>query len=74
MRHIAQKGCSIVLVTHFMEDIIPEIDRVVMVKDGHIFADGSKGELLTSASVSQLFDIEIETEKNGEYYNAIMHY
>ncbi len=40
MRALAQAGKSIVLVTHYPEDIIPEINRVVLVKDGAVFATG----------------------------------
>jgi len=47
LRQVAQQGVGILMVTHHLADILPEIDRVIMMKDGRIFADGPKKELLT---------------------------
>ena len=52
MRDLVERGKSIILVTHYPEDIIPEIERVVMIKEGKLFDDGKKEELLTSARMS----------------------
>lgn len=57
MSQIAQSGRSILLVTHYPEDIIAEMDRVVMIKDGEVFADGSKNELLTPEKFTELFGV-----------------
>lgn len=57
MSDIASSGRSIVLVTHYPEDIVPEIERVLLLKDGEIFADGARENLLTGAVLSDLFDI-----------------
>ena len=46
-RGLAQQGIGLVLITHHLADIIPEIERVVMMRDGRIVADGPKGELPT---------------------------
>ena len=40
MRTLAQEGKTLILVTHYPEDVIPEIGRIVMIKDGLVFADG----------------------------------
>ena len=42
VRNIAQQGTTILLVTHHVDEIIPEIDRVVLLKGGRVAADGSK--------------------------------
>ncbi len=55
LRRLAQQGTGILLITHQVSDIIPEIDRILMMKDGRILADGSKTELLTARSLSDLF-------------------
>src|ERR1700722_17384571 len=47
MRELAQSGIGIVLVTHHLADIIPEIDRVVLMRGGRVEADGPKVLLLT---------------------------
>ena len=60
MRTLAQAGKGIVLVTHYPEDVIPEIKRLVLLKEGRIFADGPKSELLRSGPMSALFDAPLQ--------------
>lgn len=63
MRTLAKAGKGIVLVTHYPEDIIPEIKRVVLLKNGTVFADGSKGRLLTDGVMSELFDVPLHVQR-----------
>ena len=56
------------LVTHYPEDIIPAIDRVLLIKDAEVFADGPKAELLRSDTLSDLFDVPLEVEERGGWY------
>jgi len=68
LRSLADGGRSLVLVTHHVEDIVPQIDRIVMVRDGLIAADGPKGELMTSERLSGLFEVPVTLdERDGEY-------
>jgi iron complex transport system ATP-binding protein len=68
MRKLAQSGVSVLLVTHHLPDIIPEIDRIIALKNGAIFCDGTKNEVLNDLTMSELFDIEVSIEsKNGFY-------
>jgi len=55
MRVLAQQGITLVLVTHHIEEIIPEIERVVLLRDGRVLADGTRAELLRSAPLSAVF-------------------
>ena len=69
MRRLAQQGTGILLITHHLSDILPEIDRVVMMRAGRIVGDGSKAEMLTAYRLRQLFGVEVElTERNGFYH------
>lgn len=69
LRKIAISGVTILMITHQIHDIIPEINRIVMMKNGNLFSDGSKETQLTSAKISQLFGIPITVkEENGYYY------
>ncbi len=68
MRHLAQTGRAIFLITHFPEDIIPEIQRVLLLKDGELFADGPKSELLTTPIMSELFAAPLQVEEHEGYY------
>src|SRR5258707_15416389 len=68
LRKIAQSATSIGLVTHHLPDIIPEINRVILMKNGRVLQDGPKHEILTSAALSEVFVTEAEVvERNGYY-------
>ena len=65
-----RRGTGVVMVTHHLADILPEIDRVVMMRGGRIVADGRKQELLRAARLEELFGVEIElTERHGYWHS-----
>ena len=69
MRAYMQQGRTVILVTHHLHEIPPEIDRVVFLKQGQVVADGSKGDLLTSEQLSSLFETPLHLlERDGWYY------
>jgi iron complex transport system ATP-binding protein len=70
LRGLAQRGVAIVLITHHIADILPEMDRVVMMREGRIVADGVKAELLTAERLSGLFGREIEVIERGGWWSA----
>lgn len=74
MRDLARAGKGIVLVTHYPEDIIPEIERVVMIKDGGIFGDRPKEKALTSECVSELFDVPLRILAQDGYFSLVSEY
>lgn len=68
MRRIVQAGKPLVLVTHYLDDIVPEIERVIALKNGRVFADGAKEEILTDRMMSDLFDLSVfVTHMQGRY-------
>jgi iron complex transport system ATP-binding protein len=60
---------GILLVTHHLSDIIPEIDRVIFLRHGRIFADGPKAELFTRDRLSELFGIRVDMAQRDGYYH-----
>lgn len=69
LRQLAKRGVAIVLITHHVGDILPEIERVVMMRGGRIVADGAKAELLTGEQLSTLFGRSIAlTERDGFWH------
>lgn len=69
LRRIAQSGVSIILVTHHLPEIIPEIQRVILMKDGKVYRDGAKDVILSSESLSELFDMPVELiERDGCFH------
>jgi iron complex transport system ATP-binding protein len=69
VRKLAQSGMGIVLVTHHLSDIVPEIDRVIFMRGGRIAADGPKRELLTASSLKELFGVDVELAERDGYYH-----
>jgi len=69
MRLLAQSGIGIVLVTHDLADIVPEIERVVLMSKGKIAADGRKEEVLRSEQLSDLFGMKVELAQRDGYYH-----
>ena len=69
LHKIANTGTSIIMVTHNITDIIPDITRVILLKNGDVFKDGTKEEVLTSKSLSHLFGIPLEVMKRDGYYH-----
>jgi iron complex transport system ATP-binding protein len=59
MRRLARDGKSLLLVTHTLDDLIPEIDRVVTLRDGRILHDGPTREVLRSGSLGELFGVDV---------------
>jgi iron complex transport system ATP-binding protein len=66
VRALAASGHAIVLVTHDLSEIGSEIERVVLVKDGRVLADGPKEELLTSETMSELYGARVIVAREGE--------
>jgi iron complex transport system ATP-binding protein len=70
LRRLAQQGTGILLITHHIADIPPEIDRILMMREGRIVADGSKSDLLTSATLSNLFQTEVNLSEKDGFHHA----
>lgn len=66
---LARSGTGILLITHHISDIIPEIDRVIMLKSGRIFADGPKAELLNEEQLQSLFGLPVTLQERDGYYH-----
>ncbi len=69
VRKLANSGIGILLVTHQLSDIIPEIDRVIMMRGGGIVADGPKNEMLTGERLQELFGVPCELTQRGGYFH-----
>ena len=70
LQKLARQGTGILLITHHIADILPEIDRVLMMRDGRIIADGPKLDLLTAARLGALFGTQVELAERDGFYNA----
>ena len=71
LRKLAAAGISIIMVTHHLPDIIPEIGRVVLFRDGRVFRDGPKERVLNAKTLAALFGIPVKVLKRGGYYHVL---
>ncbi len=68
MRQLMARGKYLVLVTHHIHEIPPEIEAVILLKQGAIFGQGAKRELLTSQRLSALYDYPLQLVEQGGFY------
>ena len=70
VRAIATAGTTLILITHHVEEIIPEIGRVILLRNGRIAGDGAKMDMLTSARLSETFGGPMTVAQQNGYFSA----
>lgn len=68
MRRLSDAQRTLVLTTHHVDEIIPEIERVALLKNGRLVDDGAKQDVLTSAKLSALFEVDVRVEQADGWY------
>lgn len=71
IRRLMQEGRTILLVTHHIHEIPPEIERVILLSGGRVVGDGPKAEMLTDERLSVLFDVPIHVVSANGYYQTL---
>src|SRR5579864_8625653 len=69
MSELANLGTAIILVTHELADIVPEIGRVVLMNRGRVVADGPKEDILQVERLSALFGVKVEMARRDGHYH-----
>ncbi len=70
LRRLAAEGTGLVLVTHHLGDILPEIERIILMRGGEIVGDGPRGELLTEERLSELFHTRVRIGRDEEWLHS----
>lgn len=70
LRKLAHEGTGLVLVTHHLGDILPEIERVILMRAGRIVGDGPRAELLTEPCLSELFGASVRIGRDEEWLHS----
>ena len=70
MRELARSGLAILLVTHHVSEIIPEMERVILLQDGGILADGVKEKALTEENLRTLFRTNVRLHRSNGFFHA----
>jgi iron complex transport system ATP-binding protein len=69
MRELAHSGIGILLVTHHVSEIIPEIERVVLLHEGRVLADGPKSTILSEENLSSLFGVAVRLHRHDGFFH-----
>ena len=72
LRRLARGGTTLLLVTHHVEEIVPEIDHVLLLRDGRILREGNKQSVLTDDALSATFAMPVQVARHGDYYSAVV--
>ena len=70
LSRLARQGTSLIMVTHHLPDIVPEIDRVVVLADGRVRHDGSKREILRADLLSDAFGVAVDVQEREGFFTA----
>ena len=70
LRRLASEGTGLVLVTHHLGDILPEIERIILMRDGRIVGDGPREDLLTAPKLSELFNTNVRIGRDDEWMHS----
>tara|TARA_B110000008_G_scaffold158458_1_gene159317 strand:+ start:242 stop:1021 length:780 start_codon:yes stop_codon:yes gene_type:complete len=71
IRELIGMGKKVILVTHHIHEIPPEVTRVILMKEGRVIEDGDKDQILTNTKLTNLFDWPIKVIQENGYYQAI---
>jgi iron complex transport system ATP-binding protein len=70
LRRLTSEGTGLVLVTHHLSDLLPEVERIILMREGRIVADGPRAELLTEPRLSELFKTPIRIGRDEEWLHS----
>lgn len=70
MRQLARTGLGILLVTHHVSEIVPEIDRVILLHEGRVVADGPKDDILTAERLCAVFGVRVQLARHDGYFHV----
>ena len=69
INELSKLNTKIFCVTHDISMITRIYNRVLMLKDGKIIADGQQNKVINSENINMLYDIDVEVAKNDGLWN-----
>jgi iron complex transport system ATP-binding protein len=68
LRRLARGGKTIIVVTHHIHEIIPDVGRVILLRAGRVFRDGPTADILTAANLSAAFAAPVNVNRSPDGY------
>ena len=72
LRVLARGGTTLILVTHHIEEILPEIRQVLLLRGGRTVRQGAKADVLTDEALSAAFGLPVQVQQRGDYFAATL--
>ena len=70
LQRLATTGTTLLLVTHHIQEILPEFSRVILLKNGRLIADLKKDQALQNEALSNLFDTPLKVHAHNGFYQV----
>jgi iron complex transport system ATP-binding protein len=70
IRELSRGGHNVVVVTHHLNELPPDVERVILLDDGRIVADGDKANVLTSALLSRVYGTDVRVAEIDGHFLA----
>ena len=71
LRQLCRRGTTLLMVSHRIEEVLPEIQRAVFLKNGAVVADGPCHALLTDHPLSDLFGTPLHVVTHGGHRQVL---
>ncbi|HTL68211.1 MAG TPA: ATP-binding cassette domain-containing protein [Lacunisphaera sp.] len=71
LRKLIRAGKTLVLVTHHVSDLVPEIERVILLRSGRVVADGPPARIVTSSALSCLFGTRLQVVHRAGRFSLV---
>jgi len=69
VERLAGSGRTVIYVTHHVEEIMPSFNRCLLLKDGSVYAQGSRDEVLTERRLNEALGYDFAlAEKDGRLW------
>ncbi len=70
IREVARSGVTLILVTHHVEEVVPEIERVILLEAGRVALDGAKAQVLSEANLSRVYGAGVRLRTVDGHYEV----
>ena len=71
IRTLCKGKTTILLITHRVEDLVKEMQRIIFLKKGEIIRDGTPKELIQSKPLGNLYETPLEVVSVNGYYQVM---
>jgi iron complex transport system ATP-binding protein len=70
IRRLTHEGTTLILITHHVDEIVPEMQRVVLLREGRIAYAGAPADALTGARLTEVYGAPLAVERSAGYYHV----